>query len=391
MNPDDRSHYQPLASRAPQNQPDGQLDAQKKAEQIARDQAHHQYTVNAPNQLEAQQSPGEPYNQTQQPAYDWQQYHSAWQQYYQQYYQRYYAQELNKRAEAKRSSEEPAPEAPQLIGQTITGSDHIGDEPKTRFAQLRSDLLGTVRDRAIKAQKSNHFIPIVCAIIVGLLFLTLQFNRVLVAQVEAFISPGSTVDSGNAVVIDPSNTAVSKDPRLVIPKINIDVPVNYAVTTVDEKAIEKALEGGVVHYGLPGANSVPGQAGNGVILGHSSNDVFDPGNYKFAFLLLDRLKNGDLFYLNYNGTRYVYKVTDTKTITPSNWQVLQKGNGKPTMILVTCTPAGTALNRLLIYGEQISPDPATASAAPVNAHNANPAEIPGNSKTFFERLYDLFF
>ena len=386
MNPDDRSHYQPLASRTPQDQPAGQLDEQKRHEQIARDQAHHQYTVNPPNQLAEEQSPGAPYNQTQQPTYDWQQYHSAWQQYYQQYYQRYYAQELRSK-QPPRIEDEATPTAPHII----TGSDTIADEPKTRAAHIRSDLLRKVRERTDKVQKSNHFVPIVCAIIVGLLFLTLQFNRVLVAQVEAFISPGSTVDSSNAVVIDPTGSAVSKDARLVIPKINVDVPANYSINSVDEKAIEKALESGVVHYGLPGANSLPGQAGNGAILGHSSNDVFDPGNYKFAFLLLNRLKNGDLFYLDYNGKRFVYKVSDTKTIKPSDWQVLQKNSGKPTMILVTCTPAGTALNRLLIYGEQISPDPATASAAPVNAQDANPAEIPGNSKTFFERLYDVFF
>lgn len=385
MNPDDRDHYQPLASRARQDQPANEFDVQKKSEQIARDQAHHQYSVNPPNQL-SEQSTGMPYNQTHQPTYDWQQYHSAWQQYYQQYYQRYYTQALHNQRQ-QQAQDEPAPEAPQ----TITGSDTIGQEPKSRAAQLRNDLLKKIRERTDKAQKSTRFVPIVCAVIVGLLFLGLQFNRVLVAQVEAFISPGSTVDSSNAVVIDPTNSTVSKDARLVIPKINVDVPVNYSIDTVDEKAIEKALEGGVVHYGLPGANSLPGQAGNGTILGHSSNDVFDPGNYKFAFLLLDRLKSGDLFYLDYQGKRFVYKVSDTKTIKPSDWQVLQKNNGKPTMILVTCAPAGTALNRLLVYGEQISPDPATVSAAPVNTEDANPAQIPGNSKTFFERLYDLFF
>ena len=234
--------------------------------------------------------------------------------------------------------------------------------------------------------------PIVCAIIVGLLFLALQFNRLLVAQVEAYISPGSTVDLSNTVIVDPSTGAnVGNDSRLIIPKINVSAPVIYSTTTVDENTIEKSLEGGVVHYNLPGANSVPGQAGNGVILGHSSNDVFDPGNYKFVFVLLDRLQNGDLFYMNYQGKRYVYKVTDKKIIKPTDWKVLLQNDGKPTIVLVTCTPAGTALNRLLVYGEQISPDPSTASAAPSNTQDANPAEIPGNSQTFFERLYNLLF
>jgi sortase A len=58
---------------------------------------------------------------------------------------------------------------------------------------------------------------------------------------------------------------------------------------------------------------------------------------------------------------------------------------------VTCTPAGTAINRLLVYAEQISPDPATASAAPANNQDANPAQVPGNSQTFFERIWNIFF
>ncbi len=381
MNPDGHGNNQPLASRSPQDQPDGRLHAPaEKTEQVARTQASQAY----------QQGPGAPYNQTQQPTYNWQQYHSAWQQYYQQYYQRYYANELASQR-GQTGQDEAKPEAPSLREQTIVGSDHI-EEPKTRFQQVRDDLLDKVRERTEKLQKSNHFIPIVSALIVGLLLLGIQFNRLLIAQIESFISPGSTVNTSDTIIVDPTSTAdIGQDPRLIIPKLNIDVPVLYNITTVDEKVIQAGLEKGAVHYNLPGANSVPGQAGNMAILGHSSNDVFDPGNYKFAFLLLDRLQSGDLFYMNYQGKRFVYKVSDKKIIKPTDWQVLQQGNGKPTAILVTCTPAGTAINRLLIYADQISPDPSTASAAPANKQDANPAEIPGNSQTFFERIWNIFF
>jgi sortase A len=343
-------------------------------------------------QTEQSQQPGDPYNRTHQPTYDWQQYHSAWQQYYQQYYQRYYAYYAPQPTEQPQADDEPRPNAPEMpTSQTITGSDNI-ELPKTRFQQVRDDLLQTVSKRAEKLRSSNHFVPIMSALIVALLFLGLQFNRVFVAQIEAYISPGSTVDVSDTIVVDPAaNPNVSADPKLIIPKINVNVPVIYNATTVDNKIIQSALEKGVVHYNLSGANSVPGQAGNGVILGHSSNDVFDPGNYKFAFLLLDRLSSGDLFYLNYQGKRYVYKVSDKKVISPTDWRILQQDTGKPTTILATCAPAGSCQNRLLVYGQQISPDPATANAKPANAQDTNPAEIPGNSPTLFERLGNLFF
>lgn len=342
-------------------------------------------------QAQVQQVQAEQTTQVQNPqAYDWQQYHTAWQQYYQEYYQRYYTQQILAHRQQMQQADEAKPAPPAAIDQTITGSDAI-EEPKSRFHQVKDDLLGKVRERADKFRKSNHFMPVLSALIVGALFLALQYNRSVVAQVESYISPGSTVDVSDSFISDPSaNADVGQDPKLLIPKINVNVPVVYDVPTVDDKQVQAGLEKGVVRYNLSGANSLPGQTGNMVVLGHSSNDVFDPGAYKFTFVLLERLQPGDLFYMHYQGKRYVYKVAQKKIIKPTEWKVLQQNNGKPNVILVTCTPTGTALNRLLVYGEQISPDPATA-AAPAAAQETNPAEIPGNSPTFFERLGDILF
>jgi len=60
---------------------------------------------------------------------------------------------------------------------------------------------------------------------------------------------------------------------------------------------------------------------------------------------------------------------------------------KPVLTLITCTPLGTALNRLLVTAEQVSPDPAQAIAAPATGATDDDAAIPGNSPTFIERLF----
>lgn len=361
----------PLSHPEPQAQPEATVE-----QPTQQDQAQVE-------QVRAEQTPVVQNPQ----AYDWQQYHTAWQQYYQEYYQRYYAQQIQ---QLQQRADEAKPEAPAALDHTITGSDAI-EEPKGRFQQVKDDLLGKVRERADKFRKSNHFMPVLSALIVGALFLALQYNRSVIAQVEAYVSPGSTVDVSDTFISDPSaNANVGPEPKLLIPKINVNVPVVYDVTTVDDKQVQAGLEKGVVRYNLSGANSLPGQTGNMVVLGHSSNDVFDAGAYKFTFVLLERLQAGDLFYMHYEGKRYVYKVSQKKIIKPTEWKVLQENNGKPNVILVTCTPTGTALNRLLVYGEQISPDPATA-ANPAAAQETNPAEIPGNSPTFFERLGDILF
>lgn len=380
----------PLDNRLAADAPEHSSEGSSGAANAARYQAEHIYDHNPPNQLtgEDTQTEENPYKRTHQPTFDWQRYHTAWQSYYQQYYERYYLHQLyNLRVRQEHDKLLNQPSQPE---ESIVGQNEVY-APKTRFEELRRDLLGKVANRARKLQKSDHFVAIACVLVLIFLFLFLQFNRLIVAQVEQYISPASTAGHDTIIVDPASNAGVSSDPRLIIPKVNVNVPVIYTVTTVDEKVIQKALESGVVHYNLPGAGSVPGQAGNTVILGHSSNDVFDPGDYKFTFVLIDRLQPGDLFYMNYQSKRYAYKVTQKKIISPSDWRVLQQNSGEPTVILVTGTPAGTATDRLLVYGEQVSPSPSTASAQPTNKEDSNPGSIPGNSLTFFERLTKLFF
>lgn len=134
---------------------------------------------------------------------------------------------------------------------------------------------------------------------------------------------------------------------------------------------------------------MPGEQGNSVILGHSSNDVFDDGNYKFIFVQLEQIQKGDSFYVNYNSTRYTYTVTHTEVILPTQVDKLTVQSDKPQMILITCVPVGTALKRLIVYADQVSPDPAKNTAAtdssPVDTSNR--ANLPGNSPSLFDRLF----
>jgi sortase A len=316
----------------------------------------------------------------------WKQYHSAWQDYYQKYYERYYVgqvyrahQELEARAAQASKNHTPKADAqPQ-------------EQPKDTFNReealydLRSKLLEKVNESAKKVRKSQHFVPIAAALCVIVLFLFLQYNRVLFANVQAYISPGS-IDPANIIVDPLTDVAVSPEPKLIIPKINVDVPVEYNVTP-DYDSQMKAMENGVAYFGIPGANSKPGQIGNTVLSGHSSNDIIDPGAYKFIFAQLERLTKSDAIYVNYNGIRYTYVVTKTEVVKPNEVSKLIYKTDKPVLTLITCTPLGTSLNRLLVTAEQVSPSPAQASAAPEVNSTAQPVAIPGNSPTFLQRIF----
>lgn len=365
----------------------GLADGSQQAADIAREQIKRIYDQGEPNTPKEDKATKEPaeeaakpkgqstYNRTHKNNFDWREYHSAWQAYYQEYYRRYY-HHLNNKKTLQKPAEQKA----------VAGDDGAG------VAELKRDIVSQVKHQASRFRRSSHFWPLVTACIVGLLFLFVQFNSVLIAQVESYVSPGA-LEGKNLVINDPvSSTKVGPESRLIIPKINVDMPVNFDINTLDEAKIQTALRDAAVQYKIPGASVLPGQYGNSVILGHSSNDVFAQGKYKFAFVLADRLVPGDTFYVHYNGTRYTYKVTGEKVIKPEQIYELQTGYDKPMVTLVTCTPAGTSLNRLLIFGEQINPDPQSATkVAEENQSNTAAAVIPGNAPTLFEQLWGLFF
>lgn len=315
---------------------------------------------------------------------DWKQYHSAWQSYYQQYYERYYMAQLHRRQQTIRPATSTEDQPTSVASATQTAElrqDEAVDE-------LRTKLLSEVRERSGKIRKSRHFMPIVAALTVALVFSILQYNQLIVGQVKAYVSPGS-INPQN-VILDPSaSTKVGPEPRVVIPKINVDAPVVYDVPSLEESVVQSKLRDGVVHYPIPGANSVPGQKGNTVLLGHSSNDVFDNGDYKFVFVQLEKLNVGDSFYLHYGGTRYTYSVKEKKVIMPNQVGELVINSDVPLATLVTCTPPGTALKRLVVIAEQISPDPSKATDNTSVPQSTEPFDIAGNAPTLLERLFGI--
>lgn len=320
----------------------------------------------------------------------WKAYHTAWQEYYQKYYAAYYEQQqaIKEQTElARRASESQLSQNPN-DGRFYSGNGHHqeGDMSKDQaLYELREQLLGKVRKQATKIRRSRHFLPVAAALLIVLIFVFVQYNRVFIASVSAYVSPGS-IDPQNIVIDPTADLSVSPDPRLIIPKINVDVPVVYGVTP-DHTSQMKAMEKGVAHFAIPGAKSRPGEVGNTVLSGHSSNDLFDPGDYKFIFAQLDKLGVGDTIYANYKGKRYTYVVTKTEVVKPTDVQKLVYPTKKPVLTLITCTPLGTALNRLLVTAEQVSPDPAKANAAPKEDGAKNTASIPGSTPTFLERLF----
>ncbi|OGD56845.1 hypothetical protein A2V71_01050 [Candidatus Berkelbacteria bacterium RBG_13_40_8] len=137
--------------------------------------------------------------------------------------------------------------------------------------------------------------------------------------------------------------------HLVIPKLDMSVPIIPDVDGNDKEEYFKSLESGVAHYK---GTSKPGDGSNIFIFGHSSFYWWSPGDYKEIFKTLSDLEEGDEIIVWREGKEYKYKVTETKLVSPTDVSVL-----KPTkteqVTLMTCWPPGTTQRRLIIIAKPI--------------------------------------
>jgi sortase A len=119
------------------------------------------------------------------------------------------------------------------------------------------------------------------------------------------------------------------------------------------------LRKGPGHY--PGT-AMPGQVGNFVVSGHRTT-------YLAPFNKLGELRGGDRILIDTRASQYVYKVTSTKVVQPSDVSVAapvpEHPRANPTkrlITLTTCNPKYSAAQRLIIFGQLISTTPRVKEA-----------------------------
>ncbi|MFA6135981.1 MAG: class E sortase [Candidatus Paceibacterota bacterium] len=151
--------------------------------------------------------------------------------------------------------------------------------------------------------------------------------------------------------------------RLIIPKIEIDVPI-ISPQNSSTAAVLAAMEDGTALYQ---GSSEPGEKGRSVILGHSSRATWYRGNYATVFSLISQLNVGDMFYILTQDKKFTYRVFRNQVLSPyqanqlfagpvvyggmSNQNLISAGSE---IDLVTCYPVGSASNRTVIQAELIA-------------------------------------
>lgn len=126
--------------------------------------------------------------------------------------------------------------------------------------------------------------------------------------------------------------------RLSIPKLKID-SATVEIGTMD---LKKSL----VQYPQ---TALPGQLGNAVVFGHSVlPQFFNPKSYLTIFSTIYRLEPGDEILIDFDNITYKFLVEELFEVQPTDLSVLEQRFDDRYLSLITCSPPGTYLRRLVV-------------------------------------------
>jgi sortase A len=148
-----------------------------------------------------------------------------------------------------------------------------------------------------------------------------------------FINSPQNIDLINQT-IDSNNSTY----YLSIPKLKI----TDAIVAIGNMDLTKNL----IQYPQ---TALPGQLGNTVVFGHSVlPQFFSPKNYLTIFSTLYKLEQGDEIILRYDKSTYKYVVEEMYEVKATDLSVLEQHYDNKTLTLITCSPPGTYIRRLII-------------------------------------------
>lgn len=135
---------------------------------------------------------------------------------------------------------------------------------------------------------------------------------------------------------------------IVIPKIYLDAPIVYNVDPNDSEAYTTALKQGIAHASSTG---FPDNGGLGYYFAHSSAPEFR-NQFNAIFYLLGKLELGDEIFIWHEGKRFEYTVANTTVVDPEDVHFLYQDYEQETIVLQTCWPPGTTLQRKLVFAKR---------------------------------------
>jgi len=146
-------------------------------------------------------------------------------------------------------------------------------------------------------------------------------------------------------VLIPKDTQFS----IVIPKIGASAKIFPNVDPDNPNEFMPILLQGIAHAK---GSVFPGMPGNVYLFAHSTDTWFDVGRYNAVFYLLHDLAPGDEIVIFYQNKRYEYSVDHSVITGPNDVSFIARDhNGPEQLVLQTCWPPGTALERYYVIAK----------------------------------------
>lgn len=158
--------------------------------------------------------------------------------------------------------------------------------------------------------------------------------------------PDSTAVNGS---VDIHSRVEIAENELALPSIGVKAPVLWNVPLDDSL---NGLQQGVVQAE---ESVVPGEAGRTFVVGHSAGYWWQNNPWTKVFSLLDQVEPGDSVFIARDGQVYEYTVTREEVVKPSDVHVVRDETLTTNqLVLMTCTPVGTTLNRLIVIADPVA-------------------------------------
>jgi LPXTG-site transpeptidase (sortase) family protein len=188
----------------------------------------------------------------------------------------------------------------------------------------------------------------------GLVFLYGPVVRVEVAYQMKRMADQMGIQDWKELFIPNFNVVLAKpemvrDYALVIPKIYLQEKIFVNVDPTNKDEYSEVLKEGIAHAA---GTEIPGNGGMGYYFAHSSGTTGGP-QQKAEFYLLNKLEPGDEVQVFYERKLHRYRVSEKRVVWPSDLSFLTEPYDRERIVLQTCWPIGTDLQRLLVFGERV--------------------------------------
>lgn len=166
-------------------------------------------------------------------------------------------------------------------------------------------------------------------------------------QPEVRLSFGDILNSNQ---VEASFLAPDPAFSIVIPKISAQAKVFPNVSPADKNEYLPVLKQGVAHAR---GTALPGQIGNIYLFAHSTDSPLNIARYNAVFYGLKDLEQGDQIVIFFEGRLHLYRVTEKKIVPASDVSYFEPQDKEEILILQTCWPPGTTLDRLLVFAKKV--------------------------------------